>query len=259
MPDGDNTMEQKTAVLNDIHFPYHDSKVLHGVMDFIESLKVDRIVINGDMLDCANISSFVKDPMSPSSLTKELRHGRKFLEYCKGLAKEVVYIGGNHEDRIRRFIWKQADTFAPFGRTACGTAIDALSVPNLLGLEELGVPYVPFGEGVNLGHLLVTHGSIIRKHSGYTARAAFESTGTSVLIGHTHRLGTHYITNRAGEHAAYENGCLCSLKPGYMPGVPNWQQGFAIVHTGTSGWFCVEQPVILKRKWIIYGGKRVQI
>ncbi len=250
--------DEKTAILNDIHFPYHDSKVLHGVCDFIKDLKVDRIIINGDMLDCAVISSFARDPLSPQSLTKEIRHGRKFLEYCKGMAKEVIYIGGNHEDRIRRFIWKNSEVFAPFGSTACGTAIDALSVPNLLGLDDLSIPYYSYGAGFQLGYLLVTHGSVIRKHSGYTARAAFEATGTSVLIGHTHRLGAHYVTNRAGEHAAYENGCLCSLKPSYVPGIPNWQQGFSIVSTFKNGMFSVEQPIILKRKVIIYGGQAIK-
>ena len=43
-----------------------------------------------------------------------------------------------------------------------------------------------------LGKLMVTHGSIVSKHSGTSGKNHLEKYGTSILHGHTHRLGVYY-------------------------------------------------------------------
>ena len=78
------------------------------------------------------------------------------------------------------------------------------------------------------------------------------------MIGHTHRLGIYYRRNRGGVHAAYENGCLCSLEPEYAQ-YPDWQQGFSVVHVDKGGFFNVQQIPIIGRKTFLYGGVRREI
>ena len=102
---------------------------------------------------------------------------------------------------------------------------------------------------------MVTHGDLVLKHSGQSAKAHFEKYGTSILHGHTHRLGIYYKRDVRGIHAAYENGCLCRLDPEYAIH-PNWHHGFSMVQVEEGGFFYVEQIPILNRKTLFYGGKR---
>ena len=79
------------------------------------------------------------------------------------------------------------------------------------------------------GRLLIRHGEVVRKHSAYTARAELEREfhAISVMTGHTHRGGSHYVTTRAGLRQAHECFCLCRLDPPYLQN-PNWQQGIVL-------------------------------
>jgi hypothetical protein len=77
--------------------------------------------------------------------------------------------------------------------------------------------------------------------------------GTSVLIGHTHRAGVFHRTNRLGDHAAYENGCLCRLDGLGYANFPDWQQAFSVVDVFSGGMFNVTLLRILSRRCFIYG------
>ena len=77
--------------------------------------------------------------------------------------------------------------------------------------------------------------------------------GTSVLIGHTHRAGVFHRTNRLGDHAAYENGCLCRLDGLGYANFPDWQQAFSVVDVFPGGMFNVTLLRILSRRCFIYG------
>ena len=58
-----------------------------------------------------------------------------------------------------------------------------------------------------------------------------------------------------GIHAAYENFCLCSLKPEYAQH-PNWQHGFSVVHVAPSGAFSVQPIPILGRRTFFFGSQQ---
>jgi hypothetical protein len=81
--------------------------------------------------------------------------------------------------------------------------------------------------------------------------------GTSVLIGHTHRAGVFH-TNQTGDHAAYENGCLCRLDGLGYAQFPDWQQAFSVVDVFPGGMFNVNLIRILARRTFIYGGTVVR-
>ena len=243
------------AVLNDLHIPYHDKKVLNLVLSFLKKkeVKIDEIILNGDIVDCYPISTFDKKPFSPSSIDLEIEELEKFIKELQKITPKITYIGGNHSDRYRKWIWKN-EAIHRLGQDR-GIQVSKLSFATLYGLDELGVKCLEYGDGVWLGKLWVTHGEVIRKHAGYTARAEFERNGVSTLTGHTHRMGRYSHTNRGGSYASWENGCLCQLKPEYIKGIPDWQHGFSIVHVGDKGMFNVQQIDILNRSLLFYGGK----
>ena len=236
------------AVLNDIQIPWQDRPVLDLVCDFIRALKPHGVILNGDVVDCYELSDWDKNPLVQWGLDREIREATTLLERLAKHSKERWWIGGNHEDRLRRTLWKNPK----FAHLA------SLQFPQLFHLSDHGFQWKPYGGVLHLGKLLVTHGSMVSKHSGWTARSHFEKYGNSILIGHTHRLGVYYRTNAKGVHAAYENGCLCRLNPEYVQ-YPDWQQGFSVVHVAEDGgWFHVEQIPVLKRRRFFYGGTLVE-
>ena len=61
-------MKNKFVVISDIHFPYQDDKAIKAALDFIKTNPVDTIILNGDILDFYDVSSFDKDPDRINSL-----------------------------------------------------------------------------------------------------------------------------------------------------------------------------------------------
>ena len=236
------------VILNDLQIPFQDHAVLELVLKFISQLKPYGIVLNGDIVDCYSLSTFNKNPMTEADLEREIREASGLQHELAKWTTERWWLGGNHEDRLRRTLWEMP-AFA---------SVKALAFPTLFNLEVNGFKWKPYGSVLQLGKLTVTHGSTVRQHSGWTARAHFEKFGGSVIIGHTHRMGAYYRTNGKGVHVAYENGCLCKLTPEYVQ-FPDWQSGFSVVHVDSDqGFFNVQQIPIIKRKLMYYGSQRIE-
>jgi UDP-2,3-diacylglucosamine pyrophosphatase LpxH len=239
----------KTVLItNDWQIPFHDVQVIEGLfMPFLKWLRPDEFIWNGDIIDNYNLSEFSKNPLQKPTLIDEATVAREYMariSKTKGLQRKV-WLGGNHEDRLRRYMWQHA------GRLQLGPddTFESVFAPKAHGFD-----YLPYGSVVALGSLDVTHGSIVRQHSGWSAKAHFDKRGGSVIIGHTHRLGTYYRTNAKGVHVSIENGCLCSLKPEYVQD-PDWQQGWAVVKVADDGNFNVQQIPVINREAIMYGEK----
>jgi len=54
---------QTWVVMNDLQIPFHDKQVLELVLSFVERLKPHGVVLNGDVVDCYQLSDFTKNPM----------------------------------------------------------------------------------------------------------------------------------------------------------------------------------------------------
>ena len=240
------------VVLNDIQIPFQDDRVLYGlVLPFVDDLRPNGAILNGDIVDCYSISSHRKQAkkLLKANLNHEINGAQKLMRSLSGI-DEKWWIGGNHENRYPNILNDLAPQLG---------IIDGLDFQTVFGLGEHGFKWKEYGEYVMLGKLMVTHGDIVRKHSGYSAKAHFDKFGTSVLHGHTHRLGFYAHTNIAGVHGAWENGCLCKLDGlGYTHN-PDWQQGFSVVHVDTNGFFHVQLIPIINRKLFYYGKERFEV
>lgn len=91
-------MRNKFVVISDIHFPYQDDKALKAVYKFLEQHPVDTIILNGDILDFYDVSSFDKDPDRINSLQKEIDLAQKFFKKLRDLSpnSRIVFVKGNH-------------------------------------------------------------------------------------------------------------------------------------------------------------------
>lgn len=214
----------KLVIFSDTQFPFIDWGVDHAFNNFLSDWKPDIVVMNGDGVDFYGISQYDRDPSRKSRVREELEDFRHYIHQKELLVPgaKLYYNGGNHEDRLRRYLWRKASEIAD---------MEELSLPRLLGIENW--QYTPYHRpqldvgriGTDLHGLLIVHGFLVRRWSAYTARAHYEKFGGSGVVGHTHRLGAFYHTDYRGEYVWLEGGCMCSLVPEYTIS-PDWQQGF---------------------------------
>ena len=245
------------VVLNDIQIPFEDKIVLNNlILPFIADLHPHGVILNGDVVDMYSISDFDKNPLTPASLGVEIAGARKLMLKLSKIVKEGIWLGGNHEDRLRKWVWKNPSLLSKFPLKVRENIVTELDIPSIFGISDYGFQWSPYGAHHMLGKLMVTHGNMVSKHSGLTARAHFDKYGTSILIGHTHRLGVYYKRDARGVHGAWENGCLCKMTPEYAQ-YPNWQQGFSVVNVSPNGLFNVQQIPLLPGPSFMYGNERI--
>lgn len=227
-------MKNKFIVLSDIHFPYQDDKALKAVYKFLEQHPVDTIILNGDILDFYDVSSFDKDPERINSLQKEINLAQKFFkklrDYLSPIGR-IVFVKGNHEQRIERYLKKHPELYS----------LDVLKLPNLLGLDKFNIEYKD--KGFKLGSLKIIHGTIVRKYAGYTAKAEMEKHDCSGISAHVHRLSCYYYRTPERYLAWYESGCLCNLNPEYVDN-PNWSQGFLYGYVEKDSFAVTPIPIV---------------
>jgi predicted phosphodiesterase len=234
----------RVGVVSDIHYPYEDEKAERIARAFLLDYDPDVIVLNGDIVDCYAVSSYVKDIKKKMDIQEELDYGkRKLQEWVDLFPKaEVKYLEGNHENRFSRLIKNNAPALA---------ALRTLSIEDNLDLQNIGIEWIPEWQDLQIGNMMFVHGHAVRKNGGASARTHFDTYGCSLLIGHCHRLSVTYRRNKYGTHALVENGTLCDIDVEYDK-FPDWHQGFTTLEFDGDD-FAVEQHSIIDHKLIANG------
>lgn len=173
----------------DTHVPFHDKKAFELALRVGERLKPDAVVILGDFADFYSVSQHDKSPDRKVSLTEEA----EAVQACLGEinqripARRRIYLSGNHEYRLDRYIKSKAPEF--HGVT---------SVEKILNLEGLGWEYVPYHGYAKIGRMLCTHDT---GSAGMNAhrKSLGDAGGVSVVIGHTHRMSTETKASVEGD------------------------------------------------------------
>lgn len=218
----------RIAFPTDEHHPYQDSQAVGLAMKIVSDFDPDLLVVGSDGMDFYGLSHFDKNPnRMKSGLQKEIDSWKAGQRAWRDAAKRAarMYIKGNHEDRLRKHLWRHPELYG----------LNALTLQKLIGLDELGIFYDPeptdeANTEINVNDLLVIrHGSYVKKLSAWSARAEAEKEfyAVSTLTGHTHRDGSFFVTTRRGIIQAQEGFCLCRLDPEYTQH-PNWQQGIVL-------------------------------
>lgn len=216
----------KIAFPTDEHFPFQDDQAREVAMMIIQDFAPDLLVVGSDGLDFYDISTYDKDPRRVKvDLQKEIdlwKGGvREWTEAAPNAKKR--YIPGNHEDRLRRYLWRHPEI----------ANLEALRLDRLLDFAGLGIEWdereYDNAEIVLFDRLSIRHGKYVRQGAGLSARAELEADRYSIscMTGHTHRGGTVHATTRDGLVMAQECFCLCRLDPAYLAR-PNWQQGIVL-------------------------------
>ncbi len=230
------------VIANDAQVPFHDPIAINLFFDFCRQEQPDWIDLNGDWLDFYQISRFLKDPKRKNAMQDDINLLVGFSRQLRETnpKAKIYFEQGNHEERLRKFLWKNEEI-------AC---LDCLRLEKLLKFDALDIVFIP--KWRKQGDLYITHGTIVRKHAGYTARAMFDKYGVTMIHGHTHRDGKFTHRTLEGHKAVWENYCLCSLEPEYVD-FPDWTQGFSkVTMVGKRPY--VEQIPVINGQYF-YGGK----
>jgi hypothetical protein len=88
----------------DFHIPCHDEALIDYMIGVCKDLNIKKLAIDGDFLDCDNISIFtsVTESNRQVSITwkAEKDEGRKVMTHLLEWFEEIYMCAGNHENRI---------------------------------------------------------------------------------------------------------------------------------------------------------------
>lgn len=232
------------AGIFDVHVPEHDPRAVEAFLAWAKHEQPDEIVIGGDFLELGSVSSHGGDP-DPPHLVDELRPARELLRKIKSTCPDakLVYLEGNHETRLTRWINDKAPGLA-----------GALTLPVALGLEEMGIQWVPYGKTHKAGKLHFVHGFWC---NDLHAKKHLLEYGSSVTYGHTHRpqIFTKGLVDGT-VHGAFGMPCMRLLDAPYLNHKPSgWMQGFGIYYVMPSGHF-TPHMVLINRGSFVYGGRQ---
>jgi predicted phosphodiesterase len=231
MEDGENLKNKEWEVgvaASDFHIPFQDDKAVDLLIYFLKDIQPNYFVINGDFIDCWSISKFSTVPKAGKDLSEEIEEAKDLLFLIRKMIPKtkIIYVEGNHEFRLKKYIIERA-------REIYG--LKGLALEDQLELEKVDIEYIVTPEGENkfggadwkIGDLYIGH---YDKASKYSIANLVETLGVSFIQGHDHRFSVFSKSYRDGrELIGVGHGCMCSLKPTYLS-FPNWQQGFSVFY-----------------------------
>jgi predicted phosphodiesterase len=251
---------KKFLFVPDVHVPYEDKRAFNVLLKSIKEFQPDTLILLGDFLDLWTISAHPKDFKVRPSLAQELEVGSRRLaqlEVAAGTKCKLVYISGNHEHRLERYLCSEKG--APFLKPLVSAGLvdlDRATIPNLLKLKERGWSWVPYKEHAKFGKLHVTHDLGKAGAAAHTdAEATFQS---NAVIGHTHHMSYTVRGNMKGKaHVGAMFGWLGDLKEvDYMyraRALRDWSHGFGIAHQQANGVTHVTPVPIINYTCVVNG------
>ena len=205
--------EKRIGILSDIHFPYYDKEALNAAIAYLKKWKPDCILLNGDIIDCYQLSRFEKD-IRARSFKYELDMFRNFVIQLRDIFKNtrIVFRQGNHEMRYESHILSRIPELVD---------LELFSFENVISAKQLGIEVLGNKRIIMAGKLNIVHGHEFAR--GFAApvnpaRGFFLKAKNNVLGGHHHQISQHQEQDINGNiTGAWSTGCLCELHPKYMP------------------------------------------
>ena len=234
---------EKIVVLPDVHMDTSIPKAYEVVKKFIKDFKPDKVILLGDFMDVSAFSAWDLDKkrlMEGRRWEKEVELANSELDFLQKYSKQIIYLEGNHEDRVERYLDKHPEMEG------------MIEVPIVLNLKERKIDWYKMNELYKLGHCYFTHGMWINK---YHAQAHMARLGCNIMYGHTHRPQSDSMSMQMQKPIrAYGLGCLCDKAAPYLKGRPsNWGTEFAVIYMDKDKHFTRYPVEIFNNKFIFNG------
>ncbi len=230
--------------------PIHDEQALDVALQIVKVSKPDQIVLVGDNLDLCEFGKYRYTPAFARTTQAAIDRASQLCAQLRKLAPDarIVWIAGNHEERLGNFILDGAGAAFGLRRGLRPEEWPVMSVPYLCNLDDYGAEYLPGdpagGHGIN-NRLKVIQGDKVAS-GGSTAHKYLATEKTSVIYGHIHRRewaertrddwdGAKTILAASPGCLARTDGVVPSTRGGHdLDGRPiyrseDWAQGLAIV------------------------------
>jgi predicted phosphodiesterase len=237
LPDSDETEytpfilsgHKRIAVFSDIHIPYHSIAALTAALSFCKKEKPDALLLNGDTLDCFQLSKFVKDPRK-RHFAEELKIFQETIKVFSSTLKCKIYFKyGNHEERYENFLFQKAKELV---------GVEEFELENIIKARVGGIEIIKDKRIIRASGLNIIHGHEFS--TGFfspvnVARGLFLRGKTSALQGHSHQTSEHTESDMNGKiTTTWSTGCLSELHPQYAP-LNKWNWGFCLVDLDNTG------------------------
>lgn len=230
---------KKFIYTSDIHLPYDQTENVIAFLDAVKKEKPDIIVLGGDIIDFFKISRFDKDPLDGQSLTDEIAAAKAFFSDLRLAAgkRPIYWLEGNHEERLTKFIRRNAPEFADF---------NVLQMESLFDLERFDITYVRDTQVLQIEDWVFRHGHENGNGStpGLSARKGVLMYGANYIQGHIHKANVIRVSNYNGDFIGVESPCLCDMEPEYVKGYAGWQAGWTIAEKDEVGKWQIKQKVL---------------
>lgn len=241
----------KTAlIIPDSHIPFESSN-FDLMLKIARLVPIHEVVILGDFLDLYGLSFYDKNPDlgDVSGLyDREIECGNYRLDQIDLFSCKKIYLEGNHEYRLKKFLYKQAPALR-----------NRIQIPDELNLRTRGkylwVPYT------SLQSYQIMDTNLYARHeppAGGNMQNIAKQAGASVIYGHTHQFGIGtFVSKISGlTNYAINGGWLGNQKElvfDYVKGRPDWTQAFFFIHQTNKFWW--PEPVLFSEKGAFFRGK----
>lgn len=221
---------RRILIWPDTHLPYADPRAVSLALNITAFYRPEILVLLGDVIDCTGFSRFARNTTDPKTyLATELEEWHSLARSLRDAAPDAerIYIRGNHEARIEKWLWGQPQL----------TGYGGFNLGSLLTLADHGfrpevVEEIEFCQGA----LTIRHGSFIGGNfAGTAARQEMMRAGTSGVSGHTHRAAKYIQRDKAGLRMWIEGGHLALNPQHYSPQVQNWCQAVTLGEIEVDG------------------------
>lgn len=179
------------GVFSDMHEPFGHPDFPYWLKETFSKHKVQKVVCLGDGIDSHAISNHDREPCAYGAYT-EMDMAIQRLKIYYALFPEVVYIPGNHDQRISRMAAKMG-----IGQRFLKPLHDILEMPEGWQVVE---------DEIIIDDVLYTHGENCGGINGAVNKAIRERM--SVCIGHQHSFGgVQYNVNKRDRIFGMNVGC----------------------------------------------------
>lgn len=227
-------MSERIVVISDTQIPYDDRRGVKAVVKFIGDTQPSQVVHIGDLMDYPTPSRWTKG--TAEEFSRRIKPDSEQAKLRLLAPLRAVYSGpikiheGNHDKRPAQYLARYAPALVEYE--------DQFRFENLLDFDGFGVEKLP--EFYKIApNWISTHGDVggirLSQKAADTAYNAMMRFNTSVIIGHTHRLGIkpHTLGYGGGQKVLYsmEVGNLMNMQLAqYLKGATaNWQSGFGLL------------------------------
>ena len=254
------TTKKRILCISDLQIPFEHSRAVSNVIALAKREKFDQCLVVGDEIDFNTISKYARD--TPEAYEQTLDRDRKrtqevLWDIAVNVPKWETHITrSNHTDRLYHTLLRVPGLIG----------LPELQYDKFMGFDEMYIKFhkKPF-EFIKKPSWVLVHGDegALNSNPGGTAINLAKRLGSSVLCGHTHRLGLQ--AHSQGFNGAsktlwgFEVGNLMDKrKAAYIrAGAANWQMGIGILEVSGENVTPIPIPINPDGSFTVYGKRYV--